>query len=129
MITGGIGICHLFVDASANLDKCLPVIRNAKIQRPSVCNALDTVLVHSSVATSFIPRIVEELSKDGVTFRLSENAVGCLPDPLPTSVQIAGENDFDTEWLSLVLGIRIVDNLDEAVEHIRLHSTAHSDGI
>ncbi len=129
VITGGIGICHLFVDASANLDKCLPVIRNAKIQRPSVCNALDTVLVHSSVATSFIPRIVEELSKDGVTFRLSENAVGCLPDPLPTSVQIAGENDFDTEWLSLVLGIRIVDNLDEAVEHIRLHSTAHSDGI
>jgi len=129
VITGGIGICHEYVDASANLEKALPVIRNAKIQRPSVCNALDTLLVHSDVAGRFIPLVVETLSKDGVTFRVDEKAAACLPDPLPAGVELAGVNDFDTEWLSLVLGIKVVDTLDEAIEHISLHSTAHSDGI
>jgi glutamate-5-semialdehyde dehydrogenase len=129
VITGGIGICHLFVDESADLEKSLPVIRNAKIQRPSVCNSLDTVLVHSSVAKTFIPHLVNELNKDGVTFRIDREAAQYLPTPLPKSVRIAGENDFDTEWLSLVLGIKVVANLDEAIDHISLHSTAHSDGI
>ena len=129
VITGGIGICHLFVDASANLDKALPVIRNAKIQRPSVCNALDTVLVHSSVAREFIPRLVEALEKDGVTFKVDSKAAAYLPSPLPAGVEPAGDNDFDTEWLSLVLGIKVVDTMDEAMEHIAVHSTAHSDGI
>jgi glutamate-5-semialdehyde dehydrogenase len=129
VITGGIGICHLFVDASANLEKALPVIRNAKIQRPSVCNSLDTVLVHESVAKTFIPTLIEALEKDGVTFRVDNAEAGCLPSPLPKSVQLAVEGDFDTEWLSLVLGIKVVNSLDEAIEHIALHSTAHSDGI
>ncbi len=129
VITGGIGICHLFVDASADLEKALPVIRNAKIQRPSVCNALDTVLVHSSIAGEFIPRMVEALEKDGVTFKVEPKAAACLPSPLPASVEPAGDNDFDTEWLSLVLGIKVVDTMDEAMEHIAQHSTAHSDGI
>jgi glutamate-5-semialdehyde dehydrogenase len=129
VITGGIGICHLFVDDSADLEKSLPVIRNAKIQRPSVCNSLDTVLVHTSVAQAFIPRLVDVLTQDGVTFRVDAKAAQFLPVQLPQAVQIAGENDFDTEWLSLVLGIKVVENLDEAIEHIRLHSTAHSDGI
>jgi glutamate-5-semialdehyde dehydrogenase len=129
VITGGIGICHLFVDASADLDRALPVIRNAKIQRPSVCNALDTILVHESVAAQFIPIVVNTLSKDGVTFRVEEKAAKYLPSPLPEAVQMAGENDFDTEWLSLVLGIKVVASLDEAIEHISWHSTAHSDGI
>jgi glutamate-5-semialdehyde dehydrogenase len=129
VITGGIGICHLYVDASANLEKALPVIRNAKIQRPSVCNALDTVLVHPAVAREFIPHLVNELAIDGVTFRVDPKAAACLPNPLPAGVELAGENDFDTEWLSLVLGIKVVENLEEAIEHIALHSTAHSDGI
>jgi glutamate-5-semialdehyde dehydrogenase len=129
VITGGIGICHLFVDASADLVKALPVIRNAKIQRPSVCNALDTVLVHPSVAGNFIPGLVEALTKDGVKFKVDPKAAACLPTPLPAGVEPAGENDFDTEWLSLVLGIKVVENLDEAVKHIAAHSTAHSDGI
>jgi glutamate-5-semialdehyde dehydrogenase len=129
VITGGIGICHLYVDASANLEKALPVIRNAKIQRPSVCNALDTVLVNPAVACEFVPQLVETLTKDGVTFRVDPKAAACLPSPLPAGVEPAGENDFDTEWLSLVLGIKVVDGLDEAIEHIAQHSTAHSDGI
>lgn len=129
VITGGIGICHLFIDASADLDRALPVIRNAKIQRPSVCNALDTILVHESVAVKFVPDVVKALSKDGVTFRVEEKALKYLPSPLPEAVSIAGENDFDTEWLSLVLGIKVVANLEKAIEHISQHSTGHSDGI
>jgi glutamate-5-semialdehyde dehydrogenase len=129
VITGGIGICHLFVDASANLEKAIPVIRNAKIQRPSVCNALDTVLVHESVAKTIIPTLIEALEKDGVTFRVDKAAAECFPSPLPKSAQLAVDGDFDTEWLSLVLGIKVVNSLDEAIEHIALHSTAHSDGI
>ncbi len=129
VITGGIGICHLFVDSSADLEKALPVIRNAKIQRPSVCNALDTILVHTDIAARFIPIVVEALSKDGVTFRVEEKAAACLSQPLPPTVHPAGESDFDTEWLSLILGIKVVSGLDEAIEHISQHSTAHSDGI
>lgn len=127
VITGGIGICHLFVDESANLDKAFDVIRNAKIQRPTVCNALDTVLIHKKVAESFIPILVEQLRKDGVIFyadQASFQLLACSEDIL-----LAREDDFDREWLSLTLGIKIVEGLDEAIEHIQAHSTGHSDGI
>jgi glutamate-5-semialdehyde dehydrogenase len=129
VITGGIGICHLFVDESADLAAALPVIRNAKVQRPSVCNALDTTLVHRSVAADFIPRLVDYLANDGVTFRIHPSAAPYLGARNSDIVQPAGTQDFDTEWLSLVLGIKVVENLDEAVEHIAAHSTGHSDGI
>lgn len=129
VITGGIGICHLFVDESADLERSLPLIRNAKIQRPTVCNALDTVLVHRTVATDFIPRLIDYLKKDGVTFRVEKEVVDKLGLKVDESLQPAGENDFDTEWLSLVLGIKVVTGLDEALTHIAAHSTGHSDGI
>ncbi len=132
VITGGIGICHLFVDESADLEKSLNVIHNAKTQRPSVCNALDVVLVHQAVAGDFLPRLVAYLGKDGVTFRAEPRALACLtslPPSLAGLVQPAGPNDFDTEWLSLVLSLKVVDSLDEAIAHIATHSTAHSDGI
>ena len=129
VITGGIGICHLFVDQTADLQAALPVIRNAKIQRPSVCNALDTVLVHRAVAQQFIPVLVERLAADGVTFRADERARSSLASKMDGVVFPAGAQDFDTEWLSLVLGIKVVDSLEEAIQHIAAHSTAHSDGI
>lgn len=129
VITGGIGICHLFVDETADLEAALPVIRNAKIQRPSVCNALDTTLVHRKVAAQFLPRLVRQLEQDGVVFRADEAAIACLGPNLPASVSPAGPQDFDTEWLSLVLGLKVVDGLDEAIAHIAAHSTDHSDGI
>ncbi|MCL4560674.1 MAG: glutamate-5-semialdehyde dehydrogenase [Chloroflexi bacterium] len=129
VITGGIGICHLYVDASADLEAALPVLRNAKIQRPTVCNALDTLLVHRSIASVFLPRLVEALKGDGVSFRAHANALPYVQQDRTGHVQPAGPEDFDTEWLSLVLGIKVVENLDEAVEHITLHSTGHSDGI
>jgi glutamate-5-semialdehyde dehydrogenase len=127
VITGGIGICHLFVDESADLDAALNVITNAKVQRPTVCNALDTALVHRAVAAGFLPRLVNHLGAAGVTFRADASAQPLLPaDP---RVAPAGPDDFDTEWLALILGIKVVDSLDEAIAHITAHSTGHSDGI
>jgi len=130
VITGGMGICHLYVDASADLARALPVISNAKVQRPSVCNALDTVLVHHSVAAAFLPQIVAHLGVQGVTFRAEPRALAALGGAhAPPAVQPAGPDDFDTEWMALILGLKVVDDLDEALQHIETHSTAHSDGI
>jgi glutamate-5-semialdehyde dehydrogenase len=130
VITGGIGICHLFVDASADLDAAIGVIHNAKTQRPSVCNSLDTVLIDQKIAADFLPALVDTLGKDGVTFRADPLALKYLSDEgPPSSVSPAGPEDFDTEWLSLMLGLKVVSGLDEAIEHIEGHSTAHSDGI
>lgn len=124
VITGGVGICHLYVDETADLERSLEVILNAKTQRPTVCNALDTLLVHASIASQFIPKVIELLGQSGVTFRSDPKALNFAP-----SGKLAEEGDFDKEWLSLVLGIKVVDNLSRAIEHIHLHSTGHSDGI
>jgi len=130
VITGGMGICHLYVDESADLAAALPVIRNAKIQRPSVCNALDTVLVHRAVAAAFLPQVVAALAEDGVSFRAEPRALAALGNGrAPEVVVAAGAEDFDTEWMALILGLKVVDGLDEAMDHIAAHSTAHSDGI
>jgi glutamate-5-semialdehyde dehydrogenase len=133
VITGGIGICHIFVDASAPMEKALPVIHNAKTQRPSVCNSLDTVLVHRAVAAEALPRIVEYLAPAGVTFKAHASAVPFLErgdtGALPVAVKAAGPDDFDTEWMSLVLGLKVVENIDEAIEHTNAHSMGHSDSI
>ncbi len=133
VITGGVGICHIFVDESADLTAALPVIHNAKTQRPSVCNALDTVLVHRSVAAAFLPHLVEYLGRDGVTFRADEPAQQYLRaaggGQLPAFVLPAGPQDFDTEWMSLVLGLKVVDSLEEAIRHTNAHSLGHSDSI
>ncbi len=129
VMTGGIGICHLYVDESANLEDSLAVVRNAKIQRPSVCNALDTLLVQHAIAARFIPKVIEELRKDGVTFYLNDKDFSYLRDKDMDVVFRASEDDFDREWLSLVLGIKVVRDLDAAISHIVAHSTGHSDGI
>lgn len=128
VITGGIGICHLYVDQTADLAASVKVIQNAKVQRPSVCNALDTVLLQREIAATALPMIINVLSKDGVTFHLDEKAIALYGNQNDT-VQQANPDDFDKEWLSLNLSIKVVDDLDEAIEHIRVHGTAHSDGI
>jgi glutamate-5-semialdehyde dehydrogenase len=127
VITGGIGVCHLYVDETANLDDALAIIHNAKTQRPSVCNSLDTALVNANIAEAFLPRIVERLGVDGVTFKAEPRALAIVGED--DHVAAAGVDDFDTEWLSLILGLKVVDGLDEAIDHIRAHSTQHSDGI
>ena len=132
VITGGVGICHIFVDESADQESALPVIHNAKTQRPSVCNSLDTLLVHRAIAAEFLPRVVAALGKDGVTFRADLAAGACLAGldlSLSTLVSPAGPDDFDTEWMSLVLGLKVVENIDEAIAHTNAHSLGHSDSI
>ena len=129
VITGGIGICHLFVDKSADIAQSINVIRNAKIQRPTVCNALDTVLVHKAVAEKLIPGLIQTLQQDGVSFRLNPAAMAFISGSNSAMVSPAGEGDFYTEWLSLVLGIKVVEDVNQAIVHIASHSTHHSDGI
>ncbi|HVU11922.1 MAG TPA: glutamate-5-semialdehyde dehydrogenase [Phototrophicaceae bacterium] len=127
VITGGLGICHVYVDATGKLDDALNITFNAKTQRPSVCNSLDTLLVHQRVAAELLPRVVDRLGKAGVTFRAEPRALQIVGDQ--PGVQPAGSEDFDTEWMALILGLKVVDGLDEAMEHIRKHSTQHSDAI
>lgn len=129
VITGGIGICHLFVDESANLPASIEVIRNAKIQRPSVCNALDTVLLHENIAQKFLPELIQNLRRDGVIFHIDENLLDRCGLVEAGDLLRASESDFDIEWLSLNLSVKSVRSLDEAIAHIQAHSTAHSDGI
>ena len=129
VMLGGIGICHLFVDESADLSRSVDVIFNAKVQRPSVCNALDTMLVHEKIANQFLPAMVKKLSSAGVRFRLNPQASAILGNDPGQGLEEAQEGDFDREWLSLVLGIKVVSGLEEAINHIWEHSTFHSDGI
>ncbi len=126
VLTGGVGICHLFVDASANVERAVEVVVNAKTSRPTVCNALDTLLVHAEIAPIFIPQAVAALEKKGVRFRMDAKS---WPLCQGASCQRAEPEDFETEWMSLVLGIKIVENLSEAIDHIQQHSMGHSDGI
>lgn len=129
VMTGGIGICHLFVDQSADLEKAVRVILNAKVQRPSVCNALDTILVHESIAREFLPLVAEKLIADQVELRCDPLSGEILGIESQKGIHPAQEGDFDREWLSLVVGIRVVTSLEEAMQHIHQHSTQHSDGI
>lgn len=127
VITGGIGICHIYVDQSADPAKVLPIVYNAKVQRPTVCNALDTLLIHSAIAPTLLPTIANDLSRAGVELRCDPRAYAILREhPL---ARPAGPTDFDTEFLALILAVKVVDSLDEALEHIEQHGTHHSDAI
>ncbi len=130
VITGGIGICHVFVDETADFAKALDIIENSKVQRPSVCNALDTVLVHERVAADFLPQVAERMAQNGVELRADERAWEILREmALDTAVEPAGPDDFSTEWMALILGLKVVDSLEEAITHIQDHSLDHSDSI
>jgi glutamate-5-semialdehyde dehydrogenase len=129
VIVGGMGICHLYVDETADLEKALEIIYNAKVQRPSVCNALDTLLVNQAIAADFLPRVIAKLEPARVKFKIAADSVAYLKPDATHGIELAGRDDFDTEWMSLILGLRVVNDLEEAIAHIALHSTAHSDGI
>lgn len=128
VITGGIGVCHTFVDDSVDFDKALSVITNAKVQRPSACNSLETLLVHEDIAASFLPRLSEKMAQQQVTLHASEKAMTFLKDGAAKVVPVQAENLVD-EWLSLDLNVEIVSGIDAAIEHIRHYGTAHSDAI
>jgi gamma-glutamyl phosphate reductase len=124
VIETGTGNCHLYVDAAADQDMAIAIMLNAKVQRPSVCNALETLLVHADIAAAFLPRALAALAEAGVR-------VHGTADVLPYSEEIvpAEPGEFDAEYLSLDLACSIVPDLDAALEHIQVHSTGHSETI
>ncbi|WP_045417935.1 glutamate-5-semialdehyde dehydrogenase [Vibrio campbellii] len=126
VIIGGFGISHIFVDESADLDKSLNVVENSKVQRPSACNSLDTLLVHEKVAAQFLAMIVERMN-DKVTFVAEPKAKALMAQA--KQIRDAGEGDFDTEWLSYTLGVKVVADVKEAINHMRVHNASHSDAI
>nr|ELA9415990.1 glutamate-5-semialdehyde dehydrogenase [Vibrio parahaemolyticus] len=126
VIIGGFGISHIFVDESADLEKSLNVVENSKVQRPSACNSLDTLLVHEKVAAKFLPMIVERMS-DKVTFVAEPKAKALMAQA--TQIRDAVEGDFDTEWLSYTLGVKVVADVKEAIDHMRVRNASHSDAI
>lgn len=121
-IETGTGICHVYVDADADVDKALAIIENAKTSRPSVCNAAEVCLVHGDIAPDFLPKLRERLG-DRVELRLDKRAAAIV-DGTP-----AGERDFDTEFLDYILAVGVVDDVDAAIAHIAEHSTGHSEAI
>lgn len=128
VITGGIGVCHTFVDESADLDQALNVIINAKVQRPSACNSLETLLVHEAIAESFLPQLSDAMSAQNVTLHASQRAITALRKGRATVVDVT-EADYCDEWLSLDLNVEVVNDLTAAIAHIRQYGTAHSDAI
>ena len=130
VITGGIGICHVYVDEECDVEAAVDIVENAKVQRPSVCNALDTVLVHERMAESFLPKMAERLARYPVQLKAVPKAMDILKQHGFTNhVDLAGPDDFAQEWMALILGIKIVQSIDDAIEHIHEHSMDHSDCI
>lgn len=128
VITGGIGVCHIFVDDSVDIDKGLIVIENAKVQRPSACNSVETLLVHQDVAATFLPALSSKMATAGVTLHVSASAMPYLESGAAKVVNVKEEN-YSDEWLSNDLNVTLVDGLESAVDHIRTYGTAHSDAI
>ena len=128
IIMTGAGVCHIFVDESANLKQVAKIIKNAKTQRPSVCNAVECVLLHERVAGEILPELVREMPE--VEFRVSEQLLGACADLRGAkNVKLAGESDFGAEFLDLVLAVRAVRDTQEAIGFINAHSSGHSDAI
>ena len=124
VIETGVGNCHIYVDRAADVDKAYPIVINAKCQRPGVCNAAETLLVHAAVADRFLPRMLELLKEQGVQVYGDERV-----RTYAAWVEPATEADWETEYLDLKLAVRVVDSIDEAIEHIARYGTGHSEAI
>ncbi|HEP0586320.1 TPA: glutamate-5-semialdehyde dehydrogenase [Klebsiella aerogenes] len=128
VITGGIGVCHIFVDDSAEIVPALKIIVNAKTQRPSTCNTAETLLVHRNIADTFLPALSKQMAESGVTLHADPAALPLLQNG-PAKVEPVKAEQYDDEYLSLDLNVKVVADLDEAIAHIRAHGTQHSDAI
>nr|WP_269461027.1 glutamate-5-semialdehyde dehydrogenase [Vibrio splendidus] len=126
VIIGGFGISHIFVDESADLEKSVDVVENSKVQRPSACNSLDTLLVHEAVAEAFLAQLTQRLA--GKVTLVADTSAKSLLEGFEDQ-RDAVEGDFDTEWLSYTLGVKVVANVAEAIDHMRVHNASHSDAI
>lgn len=132
VIETGAGVCHIFVDESADIEMALPIIENAKTQRPSTCNSIETVLVHRKIAEKILPELTEMLLKDKVELRYSEEAYKIVKNTdfgHKENLKLATEEDFGAEYLDMIMSLKLIDNVEEAIEYINEHGTHHSDSI
>ncbi|MCJ7655913.1 MAG: glutamate-5-semialdehyde dehydrogenase [Dehalococcoidia bacterium] len=129
VITGGIGVCHTYVDKSADLNKAVAIAYNAKVQRPTVCNALDTLLAHTKIASRYLPLIAQEWAKAGVEIHCDKRALAILKPITSLKLIPAKADDWGKEFLALIAAIKVVDSLDEALEHIERYGSGHSEAI
>lgn len=128
VIPGGIGVCHIFVDETAEIAPALKIIVNAKTQRPSTCNTVETLLVHRNIADTFLPALSKQMAESGVTLHAAPSALPALQNG-PAKVEPVKAEQYDDEYLSLDLNVKVVADMDEAIAHIREHGTQHSDAI
>jgi glutamate-5-semialdehyde dehydrogenase len=129
VVAGGIGVCHTYVDDSADLKKAAAIIYNAKVQRPTVCNALDSILIHKKVAGTYLPVIAGELGKAGVELHCDIKAMDILKSNSSLKLVKAVEDDWGKEYLALIAAIKVVDSADEAIKHIEQYGSGHSEAI
>ncbi|MFC2002534.1 glutamate-5-semialdehyde dehydrogenase [Chloroflexota bacterium] len=129
VVTGGIGVCHTYVDKSADIDDAVAIAFNAKVQRPTVCNALDTLLVHADIAPRYLPLVAAEWAKAGVEMHCDEHALSILKPHPELKVTPSKDDDWGKEFLSLVAAVKVVNSLDEVLEHIEHYGSGHSEAI
>jgi len=129
VVEGGVGVCHTYVDRCADIDKAVAIVYNAKVQRPTVCNALDTVLVHADIAPQFLPVMAAELAKAGVELHCDKEALTILKKQSGLKLVPAVAEDWGKEFLALIAAVKVVKSLDEALEHIEKFGSGHSEAI
>ncbi|MFA5400662.1 MAG: glutamate-5-semialdehyde dehydrogenase [Dehalococcoidia bacterium] len=129
VVAGGIGVCHLYVDRTADIQKAAAITYNAKVQRPTVCNALDCVLVHKDIAAGFLPVMAKELAQAEVELHCDHRSLGILKSITDLSIRPALDDDWGREYLSLVMAVKVVDSLEEALQHIDRYGSGHSEAI
>ncbi|MCJ7575433.1 MAG: glutamate-5-semialdehyde dehydrogenase [Dehalococcoidia bacterium] len=129
VVTGGIGVCHTYVDESADINKAVAIAYNAKVQRPTVCNALDCILAHNQIAQAYLPAVAKEWAKAGVEMHCDKRAMAILK-PIPSLKLVPAKyEDWGKEYLSLKAAVKVVDSLDEALDHIEKYGSGHSEAI
>ncbi len=129
VVSGGIGVCHTYIDKNADIDKAVAIVYNAKVQRPTVCNALDTILVHKNVAEKFLLSIGAEFAKAGVEMHCDKSSLNILKEINDLKTLAAIEEDWGKEFLALIAAVKVVDSLDEALQHIDKYGSGHSEAI
>jgi glutamate-5-semialdehyde dehydrogenase len=129
VVTGGIGVCHTYIDKTADIKKAVDIVFNAKVQRPTVCNALDSVLVHADIAEAYLPEMASELNKAKVELHCDERSMAILDADKSLKLIPAVKDDWGKEFLALIAAIKVVDSLDEALEHIEKYGSGHSEAI
>ncbi len=129
VIYAAAGICHVYIDAAADLERAHAIVMNAKVQRPGVCNAAETLLVHEAVAGAILPGLLTDLDAAGVELRVCARARAAAPAELAARLVDATDDDWDEEYLALILSVRVVDDLDVAIAHVNAHGSGHSEAI